>query len=399
MRVLLFLVCLLLVVLTFAADTRGPQAPRPKTQVDRRVVTTINDLGFRLFAELGDKPENIFISPASIELALAMTYNGAGSATQEAMAKTLGVSELTIDDLNNGNHGLLGMMKNPDPKVELAIANSLWGRQGITFKPAFLQRVGNAYQAKLTTLDFTRPQAADTINGWVSDNTRKKIPTLVSPPMLRDAYLVLINAIYFKGAWTTPFDKKQTQDGPFTLPDGTKKTLPMMRQTSDFAYQENEAFQAISLPYGSGDVMMDIFLPKAGDFRKSLTTANWNAWQQNFHQHEGTIVLPRFKAKYETALKNPLTALGMGQAFSDQADFSGMIEGKDARITDAIHKTVLEVNEEGTVAAGVTGIIVGVTSMPVDPPFEMVVDHPFFLAIRDVPTGTVLFMGMINNPE
>jgi len=403
MRVLIFVVCLLLLALIFAADTRGTAAPRPKAQVDPRVVTVINDLGFRLFTELGDNPENVFISPASIELALAMTYNGAGGATQAAMAKALDVSELTVDDLNKGNNGLLGVMKNPDPKVELAIANSLWGRKGITFKPDFSQRVGTSYQAKLTTLDFTRPQAADTINGWVSDNTRKKIPTLVSPPMLRDAYLVLINAIYFKGAWATPFDKAQTQDGPFTLPDGTKKTLPMMRQRDHFAYQENDSFQAISLPYGSGDVVMDIFLPKAGakmdDFRKSLTTANWTAWQRQFRQSEGTIVLPRFKVKYETALKPPLTALGMGQAFSDQADFSGMLEGKDARITDAIHKTVLEVNEEGTVAAGVTGIIVGVTAMPVDPPFEMVVDHPFFLAIRDVPTGTVLFLGMINNPE
>ncbi|MHB0938119.1 MAG: serpin family protein [Armatimonadota bacterium] len=383
-------------------------------QVDPRVTTAMNDLGFRLFAKLNTGNENVFISPASIELALAMTYNGAGGATKTAMAKALGIGELTEEELNNGNNGLLALMKNPDPKVELAIANSLWGRQGITFKPDFLQRVGKSYQAKLTTLDFLQPQAADTINDWVSDNTRGKIPTLVSPPMLRDAYLVLINAIYFKGAWTTPFDKEQTQDGPFTLPDGTKKTLPMMRQTGDFAYQENDAFQAVSLPYGSGDVVMDIFLPRPvvrsedfrrsltaakEDFRKSLTAANWSAWQKAFRKREGTIVLPRFKAKYETALKNPLTALGMGHAFSDQADFSGMIEGERAQITDAIHKTVLEVNEEGTVAAGVTGVIVGVTAMPADPPFRMIVDRPFFLAIRHVPTGTVLFMGMINNPE
>lgn len=402
MRVLIFLLCLLVVLLV--ADTPGPAAPRTaKTKVDPRVTAAMNDLGFRLLAELNRGNENVFISPVSIELALAMTYNGAGGETKAAMAKALGVSELTLDDLNRGNNELLSLMKNPDPKVELAVANSLWGRQGITFRPDFLQRVGASYQAKLTTLDFLQPQAADTINGWVSDNTHGKIPTLVNPPMLRDAYLVLINAIYFKGAWATPFDKGRTQDGPFTQPDGTKKTLPMMRQSGDFAYQENEMFQAVSLPYGSGDVVMDIVLPRPGvsadDFRRSLTSANWNAWQQRFHNRDGVMVLPRFKANYETALKKPLTALGMGHAFSDQADFSGMLDGERAQITDAIHKTVLEVNEEGTVAAGVTGVIVGVTSAPIDPPFRMIVDRPFFLTIRHAPSGTLLFMGMINNPE
>jgi len=404
MRVLLLIVCLLLIVLTFAADPPKPSDPRPaNVQVDRRVTTSINDLGFRLFTELGDGNRNVFISPASIELALAMTCNGAEGTTKEAMAKAMGLGALTLDDLNKGNAQLLSLLKNPDPKVELAIANSLWGRHGITFKPEFLARVGESYQAKLTTLDFTQPQAADTINGWVSDNTRGKIPTLVSPPMLRDAFLVLVNAIYFKGAWATPFDKGATQDGPFTLPDGKQKPLPMMRQGGKFSYFETDAFQAISLPYGAGRVVMDIYLPKRGtnmaDFRKSLTSANWTAWQRELRSREGVIVLPRFKASYETALKSPLSALGMGEAFSDKADFRGMLVGQQAQITDAIHKTVLEVNEEGTVAAGVTGIIVGATGMPAEPPFRMVVDHPFFLAIRDVPTGTVLFMGTISDPE
>jgi len=405
MRVLLLLICLLLVVLSFAENVPKPKAQaRPANlQVDRRVVTSINDLGFRLFSELDKGNGNVFISPASVELALAMACNGAAGETKTAMAQALGAGALTIEELNKGNFQLLTLLKNPDPKVELAIANSLWGRQGITFQPEFQQRVRTYYKAQLDTLDFAQPQAADTINTWVSDNTRGKIPTLVSPMMLQNAFMVLINAIYFKGAWTTPFDKTQTQDGPFTPADGTQKTLPMMRQRDKFRYYESDTFQAISLPYGDRNVIMDIVLPKPGvnadDFRKSLTNENWTIWQRRFGVREGLIVLPRFKANYETALRGPLTALGMGQAFSDKADFSNMIVDQQAQITDAIHKTVLEVNEEGTVAAAVTGIIVGATAMPVEQPFTMTVDHPFFLAIRDVPTGTVLFMGMINNPE
>ena len=393
----------------YALAQNGQTKPaRPADlKVDGRVTGAINDLGFRLFAEMSraDGDKNIFISPASIELALAMTYNGAGGTTKTAMAKAMGLGALTLDDVNKGNAQLLSLLKSPDPKVELAIANSLWGRQGLTFKQDFLRRVGTSYQAKLTTLNFAKPQAADTINTWVSDNTRGKIPTLVDPPMLEDAVLVLVNAIYFKGAWTTPFDTKQTQDGPFTLANGTKKTMPMMRQRDSLRYLETESFQAVSLPYGEGNVVMDVILPKPGvtpaAFHGSLTAANWNRWARQFRSREGMIVMPRYKAQFETSLKPALTALGMGIAFTDNASFPGLLEGVQKRllISDAIHKTVLEVNEEGTVAAGVTGVVVGVTSMPMDPPFEMVVDRPFFVTIRDNPTGVLLFMGMINNPE
>jgi serpin B len=410
MRWLLLLlnICIAAVVFTlsFTREEAMSEPERPANlKIDRRVVSAVNDLGFRLFAELGKGNENVFLSPASIELALAMTYNGAGGATKEAMAKAMSLGALSVEELNKGNAGLLSLLESPDPKVELAIANSLWGRQGIVFKPDFLGRVGTSYQAKLSTLNFTQPQAADTINTWVSDNTRGKIPTLVNPAMLQDALLVLINAIYFKGAWTTPFEKELTQDGPFTPADGKKKTLPMMRRRDKFSYLETETFQAASLPYGEGNVVMDVILPKPGvaaaAFRGSLTAANWNKWTAQFRSREGMLVMPRFKAKYETSLKPSLAALGMGVAFTENADFRGMLSDEQirAQITDVIHKTVLEVNEEGTVAAGVTGVVVGITSFDPTPPFNMTVDRPFFLAIRDVPTGTVLFMGMINDPE
>ncbi len=407
------LVFILLLVLPgcSTAEKKADDSPaerRADLKVDARVVTAMNDFGFRLYGELAkkDAAKNLFISPASIELALAMTFNGAQGATKEAMATTLGVDKLTLDEVNAGNAQLIALLQNPDPKVQLAIANSLWGRQGITFKPDFLQRNTQFYQAKVSTLDFTAPDAANTINQWVSDNTRGKIPTLVDADTIRDALLVLINALYFKGEWSTTFDKKLTRDDAFTLADGTKKTLPMMRRTDDFRYFETDAMQAICLPYGKEFVSMYLFLPKEGsnltELRKSLTASHWNEWMGQLQRRNGTIILPRFKANYEAGLKPALSALGMGTAFGDTADFHGMFidETLPAAITEAIHKTVLEVNEEGTTAAAATGIIVGVTSVIEEPPpFVMNVNHPFLLAIRDNPTGAVLFLGSIVNPQ
>ncbi len=405
MRWLIPLCGLLFMLPAFSQDNTPPARPAD-LQIDARVVSAMNAMGFRLLAELqaAEPGRNVFISPASIQLALAMTMNGAQGPTREAMATAMGLEGLTLEQVNAGNAQLLSLLRTPDPKVELSVANSLWARHQVAFRPDFLQRVTTSYEAALSTLDFLDPAAAAAINAWVSARTRGKIPTLVDQAMLRDALLVLVNAIYFNGTWTTPFDKKATGDGPFTLADGTKKTLPMMFQRGRYAYQENEQFQAISLPYGAGNVVMDLVLPRPdadpAAFRQNLTAGHWAQWTQQFNSREGSIRLPRFKASYAQGLKPVLTQLGMGVAFTEHADFHGMLADERAKvaISQVIHKTVLEVNEEGTVAAAVTGVVMATLSMPIEP-FAMVVDRPFFLVIRDVPTGAILFMGMINNPE
>lgn len=396
-----------------SADGDALLPPRnPDLTVDSRLVAAMNDFGFRLHKELAkaDGDGNTFISPASIELALAMTYNGAEGTTKEAMAAALGTEMMSLDEVNQANAQLMTLLQNPDPKVQLAIANSLWGRKGFTFNEDFLERNTGYYQAQVQAIDFLSPTSADTINQWVREQTREKISKLVDHNAIRDALLLLINAIYFKGKWTEPFDKAQTQEGEFTLNDGTSRMLPMMRQTGKFDYLETERLQAIAIPYGDEYVRMLILLPKKeislGDFIAGLTHENWVNWTKRLHKREGTIVLPRFKAGYAASLKRSLTALGMGVAFTGDADLSGMlpaggevsIEGKPF-ISDVVHKTVLEVNEEGTEAAAATGVVVGVTSVPSEPPFTMVVDHPFFVAIEDRPTGAILFMGLIANPE
>ncbi|MCK4323015.1 MAG: serpin family protein [Armatimonadetes bacterium] len=383
-----------------------------------RLVKASDDFGFRLYRELAktDAARNIFIAPLSIELALAMTYNGAEGTTKDAMAETLGLQAMTLDEINQANAQLMTLLRNPDPKVELAIANSLWGQQDVTFNPDFLQRNTDYYNAEVRSLDFALPMSADTINRWVSEKTRGIIPYVVDHDMIREATLVLVNALYFNGQWTVPFDKTQTKDGPFTLADGTTKTLPMMHRWGWFQYFETDDFQSVILPYGDervgsvngpygeGRVRMLIFLPKVGttldELATSLTGKRWDQCMGRYSWEEGTLSLPRFGADYYADLKAALIALGMGVAFSPaRADFSGMMEHDpdtlDWALFLVIHKTRVDVDEEGTVAAAATVAAGG----PPAPPFTMVVDHPFFMAIQDRPTGAILFLGTIVDPQ
>ena len=215
--------------------------------------------------------------------------------------------------------------------------------------------------------------------------------------------LFLINAIYFKGSWTNEFDKKQTADYPFNLTSTEQKPYPMMSQTGKYRYYEKEIFQAVSLPYGrDGKVSFYIFLPQQNSldaFYQNLNTENWEKWMTQFNKQEGFIRLPRFKIDYDITLNKALTALGMGEAFSNEANFSGM--GKNLKISEVRQKTFVEVNEEGTEAAAATsvGIVALSARMPAQEPFRMIVNHPFFCAIRDNQTGSVLFMGSIVEPQ
>lgn len=391
-------------------------APKPSRdtslKVDPALVAAANDFGFRLYNQLAakDSGKNLFISPTSVELALAMTYNGAQGDTAKGMAKALGVGEMKLEDFNKANAALMKLLGNPDPKVTLSIANSLWGRAGVNFREDFLQRNKNFYGAKIESIDFSNPGSADTINNWVKENTGGMIKQLVNQSAIQDALMVLANAIYFKGKWTLPFDPIDTKPADFTLLDGSKKSFPMMENKNKFGYLETGQFQAIVLPYGDKFVQSVVILPKPdvklAEFMKGITGKQWAEWCGKFKQREGTIMLPRFRAEYSSSLKDSLAKMGMEKAFTGDADFMGMIAEADAAklggkpvITDVVHKTALEVDEEGTRAAAATGVIVGVTAAPVpEEPFVMKVDHPFLLAITDRPTGAILFLGTIVEP-
>jgi serine protease inhibitor len=395
-----------------SSDSSAVAAPKPRTESpmsqtvnpDKKLVASNTKFGFKLFSEVlkKDQGANIFVSPSSVAMALAMTYNGAVGTTQQAMAKALEYNGLSLQQINSSNAALKEMLLNPDPSVQLTIANSLWANSNASLNPDFLQRNREFYSSRVTNLDFTSSGAADTINNWVKDSTQGKINKIVEQ-ISPDQVMFLINAIYFKGAWKERFDKSQTSYHPFNLASGQQKQLPMMSQRGDYKYLENDNFQAISLPYGEGKVSFYVFLPKKSTnlkgFYETLNADSWEKWMSQFRLRDGEIRLPRFKMDYEVTLNNALTALGMGEAFSDKADFSGI--GKNLAISSVKQKTFVEVSEEGTEAAAATsvGIIALSAISKPEPPFSMVVDRPFFTCIRDNQTGSILFMGSIAAPQ
>ena len=352
--------------------------------------------GFKLLHNLRERDPggNIFISPLSISIALTMTYNGAVGETERAMAEALEIGALDLSTINNSNKALRNSLEDPDPKVEISIANSIWSRQGVEFNPEFLDRNRTFFGAEIASLDFSSPQATAIINEWVDTNTNGKIEKIVdriNPQTL----LFLINAIYFKGNWQDEFDESMTRPGIFHLSDGSEKQVQMMRREGEYPYFRGENFEATSLPYGDGRVSMYIFLPNRNSnlnrFLRTLNEESWEDWISQLQDRRHELMLPRFKLEYEIRLNDTLEALGMGIAFGGGADFSGM--GPSLFISEVQHKTFVEVNEEGTEAAAVTAVV-GVKSLP--PAFR--VDRPFFFAIYDAETETILFMGTVTEP-
>jgi len=378
----------------------------PVEELDRRLVRANKVLGFSILHELraGQEDDNIFISPASIITALAMTYNGAEAETREAMEKTLGFEGMSKEEVNEAFADLLTILQNPDPKVEMAAANSLWAREGIDFKEDFLQDNKDFFDAELSSLDFDDPAAAEKINKWVKDKTGGTIEDMVEPPIDPLTVLFLINAIYFNGEWSDPFDPDLTREIPFHLPGGSRTDHPVMFKEGEYNYLETELFQAVRLPYGENKRLgMYVFLPseEAGleGFMEELNPGTWTDWTASFSNREGELGLPRFTFEYEASLNDPLKTLGMEIAFDDKAaDFSGMRDiPPRLYISDVKHKSFIEVNEEGTEAAAATSVEIRVESARPDH-FTMIADRPFFFAITDEQTGAILFMGILQEP-
>lgn len=396
-----------------AAYGAPPEKPvEASERVDSKIVDAHTALGFGLSQEFviesGGK-RNVVISPASVSFALSMTYNGASGSTKDAMAKTLGYSGMSLDQVNAGNKVLVANLQQPGEGIEISVANSLWARKDVGFKPDFLQRSKDFYQAKVTTLDFGSQGAADTINGWVKEQTRGKIDKIITQ-INAGAILYLVNAVYFKGLWSAPFEEKLTKDGTFTLDDGADKTVPMMHRTGHYEYLQGDNFQVIGLPYGKGRLSMYVVLPAKDTGLMSLcmglTSESCEQWLKLVRGHsvEVELTLPKFKLEYEVTANKALSALGMGVAFDpDKADFHAMCRippTPNVYIGEVLHKTFIEVNEKGTEAAAATSVGMVATAAPMPAQIaKMVVDHPFLFAIRDNMTGETLFMGLVVDPR
>lgn len=398
-------------LLLMGAGCKKTDISKPDAEVlnafDADMVEKSNDFGFNLYKNLALENENMMISPVSVSLAMEMAYNGAAGATREAMAKALNIQGIDVEQLNKNNRALIYFLTTAAPEVNLNIANSIWMVEDFKFSEVFLETVQDSYQAEAKKLDFTDPKSAEVINKWVKDQTQGTIDQIVTPPIDPETIMFLINAVYFKGAWTSPFEKELTTDQPFKLADGQTVTVPTMYQSGSFDYLKSADFQALRLPYGEDQqIAMMLFLPNEGvsleEFQKQLNGDNWAKWISLFEQKEGSLMLPKFTMAYEKSLNQPLTELGMGIAFdAGKADFSGLAEDGTAGniyISEVKHKTFIEVDEVGTEAAAVTSVEVGVTSMPAYD-FELNFDRPFFYAIQDSESGAIIFIGAVFDPS
>ncbi|MFA5014656.1 MAG: serpin family protein [Actinomycetota bacterium] len=370
--------------------------------VDMNLVDANTGFGFNIFKELTaeDEDSNVFISPLSILLALAMTYNGAVGDTNLDMAEALGFNEFDLEELNSGFHNLLISIMNADSDIELSIANSIWYKLGYGVNQDFIDRNEKYYSSEVNEIDFAAPGALDTINGWIADAIKGKIEKMLDV-IPTDAMMYLINAIYFKGNWTYPFNEDVTVDDDFYLLDGTTKKVPMMSQEGNFAYFDGDGFSAVKLLYGQEKMAMYIILPDEGmeldSVIESLNEKSWNEITQSFYGTEVSLVMPKYKMEYGVKLLNDvLTNLGMGIAFGAEADFSGIYP--DIWISRVLHKAVIEVNEKGSEAAAATVVEMEESAMEPTEIVEFIVNRPFFFMIGDDRSGSILFMGKVVEP-
>ncbi len=423
MKKILSTILVIALILPLAACTSTANAEVIKSNVkketspdislaDEEMLTEGNgSFALDLYQALKAPDGNLFYSPYSISQALVMTYAGARGETAQEMADTLHF-ELPQDNLHPAFNNLdielgkrgEGAEGKDDKGFRLNIVNAIWGQKDFEFLSEFLDTLAENYGAGLRVLDFVKEteKSRITINNWVSDQTEGRIEDLI-PQGLIDAMtrLVLTNAIYFNAAWQYPFNENSTSDGEFYLPDGATVTVPMMRQTESFGYAAGDNYQALELPYDGRELSMIILLPEAGYFKEFESMLDYQVLEEiiaDITWRQVGLTMPKFEFDSEFNLKTTLAAMGMPTAFSGAADFSGMTGSPDLYIDEVIHKAFVSVDEAGTEAAAATAVIMKLTSMP-EEPVNVIVDHPFIFLIRDIETGTILFIGRVVNPE
>lgn len=393
---------LLVLLAACASDPTGPSTlnalPRALTDRERFVASAGNTFSFDLLRQinLDQRESNVFISPLSASMALGMTLNGAAGATADEMRRALGFGEAPQQSINEGYSGLIGLLRGLDSRTELRIGNAIFYRADFPFEQAFLETGKSYFDAEIRGLDFGAPASVKTINDWVSRSTNAKIPDIIDAIDPRDV-MYLINAVYFKGSWRSRFDPQATTDAPFHAIGGASQPMKLMHQKGKLRYFETADFQAVDLPYGNSAFTMTVLLPRPGrdvnGLVAVLTEASWSEWTDRFAETEVDLYLPKLKLSYERKMNDDLKALGMRLAFGP-ADFTGMSPlGRDLFIAFVKQKTFVDIHEEGTEAAAVTIVGIGVTSAPATP--TMRVDRPFVFAIRERFSGTILFIGKI----
>jgi serine protease inhibitor len=377
------------------------QSDKMAESVDQDLVSLNTDFALKIFKELSneDKNTNVFISPITISLAAAMAYNGAKNLTQQEIAETLEFKDYNIEELNSSFKILLSSMTDIDEMVQLYTGNSIWCRKDFDVEKDFTDLAENYYNASIYNEDFNSPDIADKMNNWVSEATEGKITRIVDFEALKDVVMYLVNAIYFKGQWKDKFKVENTKEDDFFLIDKNIKKVQMMANNEKYEYYKGDDFQMIRMPYGRDKTAMYVFLPNEGtginDFINSLSRDLLNKYISEAISTEAMLKFPRFNIEYRAkSLIEPLKNLGMVDASNaEKADFSSI--APLMFISQIEHKAIIEVNEEGTVAAAASSMGMGATAVM---PVEFIVNRPFILFIRDDRTGNILFMGKILEP-
>lgn len=369
-----------------------------------------NAFAFDLYQVLKKEGSNLFYSPYSISEALAMTYAGAHGETEKDMAKALSFNipqerlhpafnslDLQLKQRGEGAKG------KDDGGFRLNVVNAIWGQKDYRFLDEYLDILAQNYGAGLRIVDFINQteQSRLTINKWVSGQTEERIKDLIPQGVINQlTRLVLTNAIYFNAAWEHTFQEHATSEGPFHLIDGGDVNVPMMRQSESFGYAEGDGYQAVELPYDGREMSMVVLLPSVGQFNTfedKLNAEFVSKVTAGLKMQQVSLTMPKFEYESSFGLKEALSTLGMGVAFTEAADFSGMDGKHDLLIQDVVHKAFVSVDESGTEAAAATAVIVGLTSAPAEPVI-VTIDRPFMFFIRDVQTNSIIFVGRVLNP-
>ena len=366
-------------------------------------VTQDNEFAFDLLKKTitASGETNVFVSPLSVSIALGMTWNGAIGTTKTEMEAALKMNGMSATDINDYYRIMLSTLPSIDPTTKLSIANSLWYRTGLEVKPDFLKVNSDYFNAYIKQMDFSQAWAKDTINNWCA----KKTNNLIKNPLDKispDAVMYLVNAIYFKGIWRKHFETKNTQEANFTNELGNQVKVNMMYQKDTFNFVQDDNAQYLDMPYGNNAFCMTVILPNDGktidNVLNYLTTDSWNNTIKYSHTKVVEVYFPRFKTQNKFLLNDPLKNMGMNLAFTDNADFTN-IANAPLKITRVLHDTYLEVTEEGTEAAAVTIVEVGITSVLNAPIPVFRVNKPFLFVIREKSTGVILFIGKMGNVD
>lgn len=411
-RTPLYLLCSLIVC--FASCKKGnkvtPQNPGKNlvlTSFEQQKVIADNAFSIKLFKNLDSAngtSANLFASPLSVSFALGMTSNGANGATLTAFKNTLNFAGLTQDQVNAYYNNLITNLPQLDPNTTLNIANSIWYKQGFSVQSAFLQTNTTNFDAEIQALDFSSPSALSTINNWVSDKTNGKIPKILDN-IPGNAVMYLVNAMYFKSSWKEKFDPAKTKPQPFYLADNSNVQANFMTGAIDFNYYVSDKANVYELPYSNNKYSMVIITPGASlsgsattlsQLAAGLDSSQWQTWMNNLKPYKGVVTMPKFTYSYGNLLNNALTDLGLGIAFSDQADFSLISPATKLQISQVVHKAFVDVDESGTTAAAATSV--GVIATAAGPVYNPIFNHPFIFAIREMHSGLILFIGTMNNP-